>query len=597
MFINKLNQVFKPKRVLYYTDTDEDNIRYFKKGIIPEKVGRYDDAYGSYDRPGLFYIRGFKKPVIGIEYRPDDDRVTYPDDLKKTELGESYFCSVEIDDDTEISREMIEELFNKVAADDDAHRVYSDLTIMKDPAVIGVFTGYKKIRILYEWKLVQNRAKEIIKGRLEETPIETLCRLAYFDPITGHYNWNHLEAFLEMPVDAGINDYTFVHFDIKEFRIINEVYGHITANKALSNVVKAMNNVDFVYASGRCHDDNFAMMMKDMPANETREKLEEFFESISALEDDPNYRIYYRAGVVPMRQAILNGNRVADAAKMAQAMGNTPNRTDITIYSDRMHDDLSWGNFIKAYLEKAIKNDEFIVYLQPKVDVKKDKVCGAEALIRWNYKGRDFLSPGKFIPFFEKNGSIEKIDDIVLEKVSKTMARWINEGRDPIPVSVNLSRSRLNDVNLTDKLTEIVDRSGIPHELIDFELTESAAYDNKDRLISVIKDLRSRGFKISMDDFGTGYSSLSLLTQMPLDILKIDKSFVDKIGVEGEKDSDLTVVRHIVALAKELGFECLAEGAEKEEQVRRLSELGCNKIQGFYYGKPMSIEDFEEKYH
>ena len=596
MFINKLNQLYKPSRTLFYMEASDSDLDAFYRGIIPEAVEKYRSSFGTYDCPGLFYLKDLSKPVIGIEFRSNDASVTYPKDLTQMTLLESFFYSVEIDSDIKLNLKTINDLFEKIAADDDAHRIYTDLTIKSDPGIVSVFEDYKKSRILYEGRIDQDRAKDVINQNPENLEKKDLYEFAFRDQITGHYNWNHLVSYLEMPMDYGINDYAFVHFDIKEFRVINEVYGHIAANKVLCKVVKAMEKADFVYASARCHNDNFAMMIKDMPEKETVSKLMEFFEGLSHLEEDENYRIYYRCGVVPMQKSMLLGNRVADAAKMAQALGTNYYKTEVTIYTDKMHEDVSWGNFIKAYLETAILNDEFIVYLQPKFDVRKNTVCGAEALIRWNYKNRDFLPPGRFVPFFEKDGSIGKIDDIVLNKVCRMLARWKNEGKKLIPISVNLSRSRLNDKSLTDNLTAVVDEAGLPHEMIDFELTESAAYDNTEEMIKVLENLKSRGFKISMDDFGTGYSSFSLLTQMPLDTLKIDKSFVDKIAVDGEKKEDIAVARHIISLAGELGFECLAEGAERKEQVQKLSLLGCSKIQGYYYGKPMPIQEFEEKF-
>jgi EAL domain-containing protein (putative c-di-GMP-specific phosphodiesterase class I) len=261
-----------------------------------------------------------------------------------------------------------------------------------------------------------------------------------------------------------------------------------------------------------------------------------------------------------------------------------------------MHDDLSWGNYIKAYVETAIEQDEFVVYLQPKFDIKTEKIKGAEALIRWNYKNRELLSPYSFIPYFEKDGTIDKVDDLVLKKICKTMERWKKEGKPLYPVSVNLSRSRMYDGNLIDKLAGIVDSYGVDHHLIDFELTESATYDNMERMLYVLRELRERGFKISMDDFGTGYSSLSLLTQMPIDTLKIDKSFVDKIAGDAERDEDIILLRHIITLAKELRFVCLAEGAESRNQIDRLRDLGCEIIQGYYYSKPIPLGEYEEKY-
>lgn len=567
MFINKLNQLYKPKRILYYIDASAEDIERFCRGEIPEEVARYTNAFGTYDSPGVFFIKEFGTEVIGIEYRFDEDAADtgdYPHGLSSIVLDGAFFYSIEIDNEVEISDHNIRKLFEKMAADDDAHRIYSDFSIKADPDVISMFASEKKLRLLYECRLDRDGAMPVINDDAKALSHEHLYNMAFFDPITDHYNWNHLLAFIEMPMDFGLRDFAFVHFDIKEFRVINEVYGHVAANQVLKNVVQAMNEAGFVYASARCHNDNFAMMIRDMPEDEMLATLGAFFEKLSHLEVDTNYEILYRCGVVPMQWAMLYGNRVADAAKLAQSMGTHQDRTDIVLYTDRMHEDIQWGNYIKAYVDTAIEKDEFVVYLQPKFDITGDAhIKGAEALIRWNYRGREFLAPYRFIPFFEKDGSIGKIDDIVLDKVCAAFKRWKSEGKPLYPISVNLSRSRLYDKTLIDHLTSIVDKYGVDHSLIDFELTESASYDDQDQMLRVLNDLRDRGFLISMDDFGTGYSSLSLLTEMPLDTLKIDKSFVDHIGTADEREKDLVVIRHIIALAKELDFRCLAEGAEE----------------------------------
>lgn len=596
MFINKLNQLYKPERILYYRETDKEEVKTLYAGEMPEDMDKLSGAFGTYDYPGIFYLSSLGKPVIGIEYRPDDERIDYPDYLESVVLNEAFFYSIEIDNDYDADADSIREIFKKLAAGDDAHRVFSDLSITDNPDIFSVFARGGKIRILYEANLDSDRAICIINEKVDEFNKEQLYKMALFDPITGHFNWNHLAPFLEIPQDAGINDYAFAHFDIKEFRVINEVYGHIAANNVLSNIVKAMNETDFIYTSARCHNDNFAMLIKDMPIEETIEKLEAFFDKLSRLMEDPSYRIYYRCGIVPMQRAMLAGNRVADAGKLAQALGTGHNRTDIVVYTDEMHDDILWGNYIKAYMDTAIENDEFMVYLQPKFDIAHEKIKGAEALIRWNYKGKQFLPPYRFIPFFEKDGSIGKVDDIVLKKVCEAFAKWKKEGKALHPISVNLSRNRLYDVHLIEHLKGIVDSYGVDHSLIDFELTESATYDDKDHMLEVLRELRQNGFAISMDDFGTGYSSLSLLTEMPLDTLKIDKSFVDRVGTEDESEKDIVVIRHIISLAKELKFTCLAEGAEQKCQVDRLRELGCEVIQGYYYSKPIPLKEYEEKY-
>ena len=598
MFINRLNQLYKPDRILYYMDAEEQDIQAAFRGTLPEEISRYCGAFGTYDYPGVFFSKTLGKAVIGIEYRAEDERVSYPENLKSIALEEAFFYSIETDSDISIRRDSVRELFERIASDDDAHRNYSDLSIRENPGIIAVFSeeNGNKLRLLHEWELAADRAKLIMEDRAELLDKEMLYQKAFFDPITGHHNWNHLVPYLEVPRDCGISDYAFAHFDIKQFRIINEVYGHIAANRVLSNVVKAMNRADFIYASARCHNDNFAMMIKDMPQEETMKRLEDFFEELSVLEEDPNYRIYYRCGVVPMQRAMLSGNRVADAGKLAQSLGTNPNRTDIIMYNDKIHDDIMWSSYIKAYLDTAIENDEFFIYLQPKFDSEKEKIKGAEALIRWNYKGREILSPGRFIPYFEKDGSIGKLDDIVLENVCRVLSQWKKEEKALYPISVNLSRSRLYDRNLISHLTGIADSFGIDHGLIDFELTESATYDDTEHMINLLNSLREKGFQISMDDFGTGYSSFSLLTEMPIDTLKIDKSFVDKIGTENDSEKDIAVIRHIISLAGELGFRCLAEGAESRQQVEKLKELGCNIIQGYYFSRPIPIAEYSRLY-
>lgn len=598
MFVNKLNQLYKPYRRLYYSDATSEQIEAFRKGTPFEAVSKFEGAFGTYDHVGVFYVKQLGRFVIGIEYRVGDERVRYPDDLKYIELEGTFFYSVEVDDGVPTDKDAIREIFEKIAQDDDAHRSYSDLSIKEETEVIGIFESERKERILYEWKVDIDRAAAIINDDMDALKKKTLYKQSFFDPITKHYNWNHLQAFLEMPMDYGINDYAFVHFDIKEFRVINEVYGHIAANRVLCNIVKAMNEAEFVYASARCHNDNFAMMIEDMPEDEMIECLQDFFEKLSLFEGDPNYKIYYRVGVVPMQRTILNGNRVADAAKLAQSLGQNMNKTEITIFTDKMHDDISWGNYIKASMDKAVSNDEFMVYFQPKYDITGDSpvLKGIEALVRWNYRQEDILSPVKFVPFFERDGSIGKIDDIVLRKSCETLARWKREGKKLYTVSVNLSRSRFYFENLIDHLVSIVDSYHVDHHYIEFELTESATYEDMDHMMGILEELREKGFQISMDDFGTGYSSLSLLTEMPLDTLKIDKSFVDKLGLEHEKREDVIVISHIISLAKELGFTTLAEGAENAAQVRRLKELGCETIQGYYFSKPVQIEEFERLY-
>ena len=265
-----------------------------------------------------------------------------------------------------------------------------------------------------------------------------------------------------------------------------------------------------------------------------------------------------------------------------------------------MHDKVMYSKQIKAYLDTALENEEFFIYLQPKINVETNTLEGAEALVRWNFKTKEILSPAKFIPYFETDDSISKIDSFVLKTVCKKLQEWKKQNLALYPISVNLSRKQIEKVNIVDHLREIVDSYEVDHSLIDFELTESATIDNTETIQDILEKLKALGFKISMDDFGTGYSSFSLLKDIPFDTLKIDKSFIDNIASTSTEQAqvckDNIIIKHIISMSNELGYKCIAEGAETKNQVERLKQMGCKVIQGFYFSKPIPLEEFENKY-
>lgn len=589
-------RVFKPRRVLYYIEPTESEKRDFFLGKIPEQILIYDGAYGTYDCPGMFIIDSDNeyKEVIGIEYRPDDDSIDYPTTLRSMVLSPSFMVFGGFEAEDIVCTDNVKNSIKEVT---DFIRHYTHnlgpVKVKARPEYTQIYTarGYNRLLLQAE----ELTKEEFFSQLTPETENEkTLYRAAYHDPITGHYNWSHIWPIISGFGLMDIQDYAFVHFDIKDFNAINVVYGHDAANNVLYKVTQKMNEQDWVYHSARCHNDNFAMMIKGMPEEETRQKLEKMFEEISVLDEDKNYHVYYRCGVVPMRNALVLGERVADAGKQVQKLGEKLYETEVLFFSDEMHNKLDWSTKIKAYLNTAIENDEFMIHLQPKYDIRSNSIHGAEALIRWKYRGRELLFPGSFIPLLETGGLVSKLDDVVLNKVCQCFVRWKETGMPIFPISVNLSRKSLGNPKLVEHLTAIVDSYGIEHELIDFELTESAAYDNQEYLVSILYELKAHGFKISMDDFGTGYSSLALLTVMPLDTLKIDKSFVDKIGRVNEFKAGCAVVKNIITTAKELGFACIAEGAEEKEQVDLLREFGCETVQGYYFSKPVPVDSYEK---
>lgn len=590
--------VFKPNRIVYYIVPTEDERNDYLRGVMPEVFKPYSGAYGTYCFPSLYVLTdgGIRREVIGMEFRPDDGLVAYPDSMDSFKLDsgfmitanlptKDYFDGVEdLDESAEFIRTHIE------------GATFHDglVKALKKPEVVIVDTIRGSGKIYYEAEKVE--ASDFFdEPELMTENERRLYRMSYYDLMTDHPNWNYI-----WPIIAGyglknIPDYAFVHFDVKDFKAINVVYGHQAANDVLTRIAAKLKQLDWVYESARCDNDNFAMMIKDMPLEDAISKLEVLFNELSVLPEDSNYHIYYRCGYVPMRHTVLLGDRVVDAGKHVQRLGNKLYETEIHVYTDEMYEMLDWAEKTKAYLDTAIEKDEFLVYLQPKYDIRTNRLHGAEALIRWNYRGKELLSPGRFIPIFETGGLISKLDDIVLCKVCGYLRRWKSEGKPLLPISVNLSRKSLGNPTLIKHLAGIVDAYGVDHSLIEFELTESAAYDNQDYMITVLKGLKSKGFKISMDDFGTGYSSLALLTTMPLDTLKIAKSFVDNIGDLDGHEKDRSLIKHIISMSKDIKVTCLAEGAEEKEQVDALYEYGCEVVQGFYFSKPLPVEEYEVK--
>lgn len=422
---------------------------------------------------------------------------------------------------------------------------------------------------------------------------QELFHLAYFETVTNYYNWNWMREKLEDFEKYGIEDFAFVHFDIKDFKMVNEIYGHDAGDDLLRKVCRVLQDQDWAYYTSRCDSDNFAMMVQKLPDEVIREKLEKMFARMDRLDADMHYPIYFRCGVASIDNVSDFRATITDLAKIAQHFGMKANETEIHFYTDDMKRSQLRSKMLKADLDRAMEENELEVYYQPKFDPVTNALVGAEALIRWNYHHETILPPKDFVPYFEQEGTIERVDRFVLEQVCKKLNQWKQEGVELVPISVNMSRAQLYSPLLVKTVKDIVDKYDIDRKYIEFELTESMAYDDSQYMIEVMKHLRELGFMLSIDDFGTGYSSLSLLADMPLTTLKLDKSFVDEIGNK-EKGKTNYIVRNILEMTKFLNINSIAEGVETEVQKNLLKEWGCNYIQGYFYSKPIPVALFEE---
>lgn len=422
-----------------------------------------------------------------------------------------------------------------------------------------------------------------------------LYEIAYREPATGYYNWTWLKEKLEQCEYIGLDQFIFARFDIKGVRLINNVMGRDVAKELFRYVCDAMSKQDWILYSAKCTSDDFAMIIKYMPEDEIVNRLYTFFEEIGQLPTNKKYKIFYSCGLVfyDEFEKINMSMRIEDMAQMAHLQCIKTNVNEIKIYTSEMKREYVMAQQYKLELPDAIENEDLMVYLQPKYNPQNDTLTGAEALIRWFYKGGDILSPKYFVPQFEADGTIDIIDRYVLRKVCKKFKEWKELGYPLYPISCNLSRHQISRPDLIYILCDIVDEYGVDHSLIDFEITESADFADVQYLIEVLNQLKDKGFKISMDDFGTGYSSMALLKDMPLDIIKIDKSFIDGIATGELNNKDMLMTQDILTMARHLGIKSLAEGVETFEQKEYLREWGCHYIQGYYYSKPIPISGYE----
>lgn len=261
------------------------------------------------------------------------------------------------------------------------------------------------------------------------------------------------------------------------------------------------------------------------------------------------------------------------------------------IYNNKLRNSLLREQKITDGMEEALAEKQFVIYLQPKYSVEDNQLAGAEALVRWKHPKWGLLSPIEFIPLFERNGFITKLDQYVWDKVCEILKGRNDKGDSCISISVNVSRADIYQVDLADDLTTLVKRYGLNRSSLHLEITESAYTENPEQIIETVEHLRKLGFVIEMDDFGSRYSSLNMLNRMPLDILKLDMQFVQN---ETAKSNNEGILHFIMDLAKWMRLSVVAEGVETSEQLERIREVGCNYVQGYYLGKPMPYQDFEE---
>ena len=378
--------------------------------------------------------------------------------------------------------------------------------------------------------------------------------------------------------------------DIDNFKVINEVYNVKKGDKVLRDIAKIISKAvaeNGIYA--RLNDDNFAILMK----YDSDEDLIDFVDGITG--ELANYKLNIKLipsfGIFKISDRSLTINAMCDRASIAKRTIKGLVGERYAFFDESLSKAILEDKQIEDEMKQALEEHQFEMYLQPKISMSTMKPCGSEALIRWNHPKKGLIPPYKFIPLFERNGFVVEIDKYIWEEACKTIRKWLDEGKEPLPISVNLSRIHFKYDDLVDVIQGMVQKYNVPQKYFELELTESAFLDNEGAVNSTLIRLQQLGFTIAMDDFGVGYSSLNMLRKLPVNVLKLDRGFINEATCT---ERGFIVLNHVIHMAKDLKATVVCEGIETEEQAETLKNAGCDIAQGFLYAKPMPVKDYED---
>jgi len=420
-----------------------------------------------------------------------------------------------------------------------------------------------------------------------------LYDIVYSDIVTGGHNalfFFRKCVKLYKRARRGKLRYAIVNIRLEKYRSIIACFGKEAADSLIKYIYATLQKNAFKNEEyAHIENGDFAMMLLYTDQTTLNARLRNLMEKLEEIGNGS--RLYYNIGVCPVDDLNVSPEDYYNKAYIVRALIKDENADAINWYSEKVREQQFWERKVENDMQRALEQKEFEMYLQPKYTTSGETVGGAEALVRWIHPTEGFVPPGRFIPIFEKNGFILKLDDYMINEVARYQAKWISEGRKVVPISVNVSRAHFLNDNLAEHIRDIIDSYCVPHDCIELELTESAFFDDKNALISTVKKMQSYGFMVSMDDFGAGYSSLNSLKELPLDVIKLDAEFFR--GEDADERGKL-IVTETIELAKQLGMHIVAEGIETREQVDFLKERECDLIQGYYFAKPMPATEFEK---
>lgn len=424
--------------------------------------------------------------------------------------------------------------------------------------------------------------------RLKKANAE-VSRIAYTDRLTGYSTWDKFVIDVGGLLQHEYRRYALVSFDIDKFKATNDMYGHEEGNRVLKLIADTVNrNLQDGETFSRINSDNFYIFMFYHSDNDISRRVTSLIQAIEY--EVTEFVPVLSFGIYRITDKSVSIRRMGDLADIAKRTVKYGDDSAYAFYSESMLEEMREEKRIENEMQSALDMHEFCVFYQPKVSLDgKVNLAGAEALVRW-IKDGTVISPGKFIPLFEKNRFIVKLDFYIMDQVCQKIKYWRKYYNDLL-ISVNMSRVHLRDPQFVEKLNDICVSHGVSTSSIEIEITESAAYESLDVLTTVFKQLKDYGFHISIDDFGSGYSSLNMLKDLPADVLKIDRAFLDESNSNKRANE---ILGHVIRMATSLGMHTICEGIETDEQAQLLGGLGCEMAQGFYFAKPMPSDSFEE---
>lgn len=427
---------------------------------------------------------------------------------------------------------------------------------------------------------------------------EYLTRIAFVDSLTGGMNNKAFQLqYKKLAEGRQAFPCAVVLMNVVNFKFFNEKFGHTAGNERLKAIYRIMER--HLYSDKgefltRSETDHFFLCLKEKDREKIQERIDGIIDDINTSHDEkePLNRMTFKQGCCLVENSDMEINVIQDCARMAIQNGKQEEWSRCIFYNDELAQKAKREQELEELFEEALANHDFQVYLQPKVNLETRMPEGAEALVRWKHPQRGMIPPSEFVPLFERTGKICRLDFYVFEEVCGLYGRWKEQGRSWYPVSVNLSRYHFYDNNFLDKFYEVYQAYQMPVNAIEFELTESMFFDT-DRIDCIkkgIKNMHEMGFQCSMDDFGVGYSSLGLLKEFDVDTLKLDRSFFLDITNERARD----IIQSVVELANKLQVRTVAEGIEQTEQIKFLSSIHCDTIQGYFFSRPLPVTEFED---